>query len=144
VPQHPLLARLREYWVTKKGDRRFPARRDIDPLDFTYVLGHVVLFDVLRDPVRYRVRLYGTELARCGSHEPTGKMLDELPACDYRDYVIDRCNQVAETGEPMAVQHDRILDGRLRKYQALWLPLSDDGERVTMLMCAVIYDWHRD
>jgi len=40
--------------VCEEGERRFPARADIDPLDFGYVLGHVMLLDVLRDPLRFR------------------------------------------------------------------------------------------
>jgi hypothetical protein len=51
------LAQLYDYWLSRKGSRRFPSRGDIDPLDFRYVLGHVMLVDVLRDPVRFRVRL---------------------------------------------------------------------------------------
>jgi len=40
----------------------------------------------------------------------------------------------------LAVRHNRILDGRIRRYEALWLPLSDDDCTVTMLLCALIYE----
>jgi hypothetical protein len=53
----PRLRRLYEYWLAKKGQRRFPSRRDIDPVDFPYVLGHVILFDVMRGPLCFRVRV---------------------------------------------------------------------------------------
>ena len=58
----PRLRRFYDYWTGKCGERRFPARRDIDPLDFPYVLGNLMLVDVLRDPQRFRVRLHGTNL----------------------------------------------------------------------------------
>jgi hypothetical protein len=138
------LCRLFYYWLAKKGDRRFPSRSDIDPLDFSYILGHVTLLDVVRDPVRFRFRVHGTEMARRAGYDLTGKFLDDLPITDYRRYVRERCEGLVRDGEPMLVRHNRTLDGRARQYEALWLPLSDDGEAVTMLICAMIYDWERE
>src|SRR5438874_7142937 len=37
-------------WLQRKGGRRFPSRRDIDPVEIRYVLGWVMLIDALRDP----------------------------------------------------------------------------------------------
>lgn len=136
----PRLAQLYEYWLSRKGNRRFPARGDVDPLEFSYVLGHVLLLDVLNDPLRFRVRVHGTEMVRRAGYDLTGKFLDDLPIADYRDYVIDRCKYVVALGEPQLIHHNRILDGKLRQYEALWLPLSEDGRSVSMLLCALIYD----
>ena len=137
------LIRLYEYWLKCKGNRRFPSRRDIDPLDFRYVLGRVMLVDVLHDPQRFRVRLHGTEMVQQARYELTGKFLDELPVAEYRDYVIEQCKGLVSRGEPLVVQHNRILDGRLRQYEALWLPFSDDGHTVNTLLCALIYERDR-
>jgi hypothetical protein len=134
------LRRLYEYWLAKKGQRRFPSRRDIDPVDFPYVLGHVILFDVMRDPLRFRVRVHGTEMVAKAGYDLTGKFLDDLPISDYRHYVMARCEGLVRDGAPLLVWHDRTLDGKTRRYEALWLPLSDDGEQVTMLLAAMIYD----
>jgi hypothetical protein len=138
------LQRLHDYWVDRKGGRRMPARRDIDPLDFAYLLGSIMLVDVARDPLRFRVRLHGTNLVRLTAHELTGKLLDELPKTAYRDYVLERCRGLVESGEPAVVHHDYELDGRLRSYEALWLPLADDGANVTMLLCAVVCEDRRE
>lgn len=136
----PRLHRLFEYWSARKGERRFPARRDIDPLDLRYLLGNIMLVDVLREPLRFRVRLHGDNLVRRADYDLTGKMLADLPISDYRTYVIGRCTGLVDTGEPLAVQHDRVLDGRSRRYEALWLPFSENDADVTMLLCALIYD----
>jgi len=142
--QDSRLCRLFSYWLAKKGDRRCPSRGDIDPLDFAYVLGHVILFDVIRDPLRFRVRVHGTEMVRRAGYDLTGKFLDDLPITDYRRYVRERCEGLVRHGEPLLVHHNRTLDGRTRQYEALWLPLSDDGENVSMLLAALIYDWERE
>jgi hypothetical protein len=138
------LRRLYEYWLAKKGDRRFPSRRDIDPLDFPYVLGHILLLDVLHDPLRFRVRVHGTAMVMRAGYDLTGKLLDDLPITDYRRYVRQRCEALVRAGEPVLVRHNRTLDGRSRHYEALWLPFSDEAENVTMLLCALIYDRERE
>jgi hypothetical protein len=135
----PRLRRLYEYWLVQKGHRRFPARRDLDPLDFPYALGSIMLLDVLRDPLRFRVRLHGTELVRRDTHDLTGKFLDEPPITVFHQLAVQRCKSMVATGNPAVFHLDRVLDNRVRRYEALWLPLSDDGANVTMLVCALIY-----
>jgi hypothetical protein len=135
----PRLQKLYAYWSSVRGARRLPARRDIDPLEFAYVLGHVMLVDVLRDPLRFRVRLHGSEMAIRTSRDLTGKLLDDLPGGDFRDYVVERCRGLVESAQPLRIEQDRALDGRQYRYEALWLPLSDDGATVSMLMLGLIY-----
>ena len=137
--RHPRLRRFYEYWRGKCSGQQLPARRDIDPLEFPYVLGNLMLVDVQREPERFRVRLHGTNLAMRANYDMTGKWLDELPRPEYRAYVVDRCRGLAASGEPLVTIHDRILDDRLSRYEALWLPLADDGVHVDLLICALIY-----
>ena len=40
------LRRLFAYWLEKRGDRLFPAKAEIDPVEFSYILGYVTLVDV--------------------------------------------------------------------------------------------------
>jgi hypothetical protein len=141
--RQPRLRRLYDYWTERKGARRFPVRRDIDPVEFSYLLGDILLIEVLRDPLRFRARVHGSNLAARAEYELTGKLLDDLPINDYRNYVIERCRVLVETGAPVVVHHDRVLDGRPRRYEALWLPISEDGVNVTMLLCALIYEDRR-
>jgi hypothetical protein len=137
------LLQLYWYWQERKGTRRHPSRRDIDPLDIRYVLGHVMMIDVLDSVPRFRIRLHGTEMVRRARYDLTGKFLEDLPNPEYRDYVLMRCDILVQSGEPAIVHHDRILDGEIRQYEALWLPFSEDDQQVTMLLCALIYDQQR-
>ena len=135
----PRLQRLFAYWCAAKRARRMPARRDLDPLEFPYALGYVMLIDVLREPLRFHVRLHGTQITQRVFYDLTGKLLDEIPDPEYRRYAIKRCRALVDTAQPLRVQQDREIDGRIHRYEALWLPLSDDQVRVTMLMCGLIY-----
>ena len=135
----PSLLRLYRYWVEKKGGRVLPSRREIDPLDFPYALGRIMLVEILHDPPKFRVRLHGSEMVRRAGYDLTGKTLEDLPDSEYRSYVIGRCKKIVASGQPTFVRHDRVLDDRVWRYDALWLPFSDDGTDVTMLLCALIY-----
>ncbi len=135
----PRLKRLFAYWGAARQDRAMPSRRDIDPLDFRYVLGHVMLVDVLREPLRFRCRLHGTEITQRVHYDLTGKLLDEIPDAEYRRYAIERCRGLATAAQPQRVEQNRELDGRIHHYEALWLPFSDDQVTVSMLMCGLIY-----
>jgi len=78
---HPRLQRLYQYWSAKRGQRKMPSRADIAVSDIAYVVGDVMLVDVIDGaPPRFRIRLHGTNLAERAGHEITGKMLDELPS----------------------------------------------------------------
>jgi hypothetical protein len=135
----PSLRQLYDYWQARCRGRRMPSRADMDPLEMSFILGHLVLADVLFDPLRFRIRLHGSELVRRVGYELTGKMLDELPASDYRALVEQSFTRVVETRAPAHYLRDRVIDERLRRYEALLLPLSRDERSVEMLMVGIRY-----
>jgi hypothetical protein len=138
--RHPKLSRLYLYWLSRRGDRRFPRRSDIDPLDFAYMLGHIMLVDVRHGEPGYFVRLHGTAMVQRAHYDLTGKFIEDLPITEYRAYVLQRCESVVASGAPAIVRTDRVLDGAIRRYEALWLPFSEDGQAVSLLLCALFYD----
>ncbi len=136
------LRRLYTYWDMKRGTRRFPARRDLDPLDFSYVMGHVMLIDVAYDPLRFRFRLYGTALLdRHQASDMTGKNLEEHQRPGFRDYLRTVWTETITRGAPSHGFFDRLVDDDLRQFESLRLPLSSDGATIDMLLvCAVFRD----
>ncbi|HEV8029723.1 MAG TPA: PAS domain-containing protein [Stellaceae bacterium] len=137
---HPRLQRLYDYWLAKRGQRKMPSRADIDAFEITYVLGDVMLVDVIDGiPPRFRIRLHGTNLAERAGYEITGKMLDELPENEFRKRVRERWTEVAATGAPLHCTRDGEFDGRPYRYESIILPLSADGERVNMELVALIH-----
>ena len=149
----PCLRRLYTYWEERRQGRDFPGRRDLDPLDFRYALGHIVLLDVLGEPRRFRFRLHGSELTARAGYDMTGRLIDELPNPTNRTLLIERCTMLMELRQPLAVIDERLLGQRRFGYEALWLPLAKDGEHIDMLMAGVVYrdsraagplDWQPD
>lgn len=138
---HTCLRELFEYWSERRGDRRMPARSDIDPADIPRLLPHLLLADVENDVSDVRFRLVGTELVESFGGEFTGHHLSELDYGNEADAVAESYARAISTGEPQfKISHFWTRDYRHRRIQQLLLPLSDDGEHVSMILAGVYRD----
>jgi len=132
------LRRLLAYWLEKRGERPFPAKTEIDPVEFPYILGYVTLVDVERDPRRYRFRLDGSILAALSGTDYTGRYLDELPGAEYVAFIQETYDRVVDSGVPFRYRKNELLDEQLFSEETLILPLGDNPPKVEMLVVAVI------
>jgi hypothetical protein len=132
------LRRLFDYWDGKRGDRPLPARGDLDPVDFHYALANVALINVLRDPLRFRFRLVGTEIVRRDGTDLTGKYIDDHPLPEYRALLRQTYGDIVAGGTPAVFRRERLMDEKLRQYEVLYLPLAADGVSVDMLLLVAI------
>jgi hypothetical protein len=128
------LKRLHRYWTERRGVRPFPARAEIDPVEFGFALGRVSLIDVVHRPRRFRYRLVSTQMTKHLGYEMTGKFLDELPETDVRAYAERFYAETVLRALPLYQREETVLDGRRWSHQALSLPLSSDGNTIDMLM----------
>jgi hypothetical protein len=132
------LRRLFAYWLEKRGDRLFPTKSEIDPVEFPYILGYVTLVDVEQDPRRYRFRLDGSILAALSGMDYTGRYLDELPGEQYVAFVKETYDRVVDSSEPYRYRKNELLDQQLFSEETIILPLGDNPPKVDMLVVAVI------
>jgi hypothetical protein len=134
------IRRFFQYWLDKRGDRRYPARADLDPVDFPYILGDVAIVDVLRCPpgsrwpLAFRHRLVGTKIVLRDGYDLTGKPLDDLPEPEYRERVRATWIEVCETGVPAHRVRELLLDRRMRRYEVVVMPLASNREDIDMLI----------
>jgi hypothetical protein len=134
------LIRLYAYWRERRGAKRFPARSDIDPVDFSFALGRVSLVDVLNAPRRFRFRLVATILTEHLGYEMTGKFLDQVPQIETRAYTERLYATALERRNPLYARDEIVLDGRRWKHEVLVLPLSSDDRSIDMLMIYRVTD----
>lgn len=142
-PQQPeivdhRLRRLYEYWQRERGMRPLPSRTDIDPRQLKFLLGYLSLLDVLKEPLRFRVRLQGTELGWWLGGDFTGRTLDQLPASQLAAVIHQRLANAVNTAAPCHHRGEEIIADLPRRYEALILPLATDGMTVNMLLTAVL------
>lgn len=137
APQSEKLQRLFAYWNARRAARWAPRRADIDPLDFPYILSHVALLDVLRQPLRFRYRVFGTGLVAMDGFDMTGRLIDDWPTPEFRDLLQASHRDVVESRAPRLRLRRSVIDGRLRVQEGLQLPLSEDGRDVAMILTAI-------
>jgi hypothetical protein len=137
--ESPTLRRFYDYYVAKRGTRAFPARADLDPLDFAYALGDITLVDVRHDPLRFSFRLDGSRHVERFGFDMTGRSLDEFPFPEMRLAIFESYRDVVEHREPRRHHRDLESSGRWFRYEALLLPLSGDGQTIDMIVSAISF-----
>jgi hypothetical protein len=130
--RHPQLRALYAYWDARRGQRAMPARSDIDPLDIPRHLSTLVLADVLYDPLRFRLRVVGTELERRAGRTMTGDVLHEgeRPGL-YRPY---RTCALERRPSHDYARYDFGDGSPPGEFERLLLPLSSDGATVDRIL----------
>lgn len=135
------LRRLYAYWLEKRGDRQFPTRTDIDPVEFPYVLGYVTLVDVEHAPRRYHFRLDGSILVELSGQNYTGRYLDELQSelgDQYVAFIKETYDRVVDGGVAYRYHKNDLFDQQYFSEETLILPLGDQPPLVDRLIVAVI------
>ena len=133
------LRRLYAYWLSRRAGRRYPARRNIDPLDFRYLMGRIVLIDVLRAPLRFRIRLQGVEVVKYFRRDLTGKTFEDIARPELRAFMLHRAKELVEAGEPHFARRELVKDDRALRFEVAVLPLADDGFTIDMVLLAIIF-----
>ncbi len=136
----PLLKRLHDDWDRRRNGREFPSRADFDPLELRYLVGNLSLIDVSHDPLRYRYRLHGTNIADRARFDLTGKEVADVPDLKWRKGLSDHFQRVIEQRRPVAILFKHAMtDERTWNCEALALPLSSDGKVIDMLITSVVW-----
>jgi hypothetical protein len=131
--------RVREfhsYWLARRGERRFPSRKDIEPTDIPYLLSGIVLLDVHYDPLDFEYRLLGDDIVtRFGNLK--GKRVRKAAAINVSSSAYRNYCQVIETGMPQFLEGTAIgayRQGRPALMSRVHCPLSTDGEIIDKIV----------
>jgi hypothetical protein len=128
IANDPILSSLWRYWDTKRGGRRMPLRRDIDPGEIPRLLPHLQLVERVEGQ-GFRYRLTGSSTAQGYGFDATGKFTHEIlsPA---RDRIASRhYAAVYDTGRPLFARTRYVRGGySLVMISRIILPLSIDGD----------------
>ena len=136
----PLIQRFVDYWEEKRGGAKYPSRAALDPLDFRYVMGDVVLIEVGKAPPggahpwHFRYRLVGSNIVARDGYDLTHKTLEDCPEPQYRERIRTTWTEVCESGMPAHYLRELRLDRRIRSYEVVVMPLAANGRDIDMLI----------
>jgi hypothetical protein len=132
-------ARVQEfhrYWQSRRGDRRFPAKADIEPTDIPHLLPGLVLLDVHYEPLDFEYRLIGdTIVTRLGSLK--GKRVREAALLNTASSAYQNYCRVVETGMPQFLEGVAVSAyrrGRPALVSRVHCPLSSDGTGIDKII----------
>jgi hypothetical protein len=141
---HPTCVFLRDYWESKRGSRPMPSRADVSPAQLKEHLGWVMILEVLPGARDFRYRLIGTLVTQYFSNDATGKTVMEAFA-DNGEATAKLVNsvfrKVARDKVVMRTAGDaNWLEEGMEEFEAIYLPLSEDGVNVSHILHAFVCD----
>jgi len=123
-----------DYWDSKRGARRMPARRDIEPTEILDLLPYVVLIDVEREPLDFRYRLVGTAVAARFGHDRTGERFSALPQQSEGSEIWKTAVRILEEKRPIVSHIPYVGFHRwVQNYRDISMPLSENNDDVNMI-----------
>ena len=113
-----------------------PRRADLDPSEIPpRLLPCISIVDVVNDERRYVYRLVGTADVQVRGHDPTGKSVIEGFFGPSVDDALACYDKVVATRAPVL---DPVpftaTNGRYATEETMFLPLSEDGDRVNKII----------
>ena len=112
-----------------------PSRADIDPFELKRFLPGIILIDVVDDERRYVYRLVGTREVAMRGKDPTGKSMVQGYFASSLEEALAIPDRVVATRAPLFLHRAFTApDGRIGDEDLVMLPLSEDGERVNMIL----------
>ena len=142
APTDPIVSRIFRYWDGKRGARRMPRRADIDPIDLRKHVNNVILYDVVEVGRLYRIRLVGSAIVEFYGVNTTGEWAGSHMPPAAAAQMIDILTGVVINKAPCfrAGRAHWHRDKSYRMFEACFLPLSPDGERVDKILGGIAFD----
>ncbi|HUO92481.1 MAG TPA: PAS domain-containing protein [Rhizomicrobium sp.] len=138
-PRHPYLQQLYAHWLVKRGAKRMPSRADIVPAEIKPVLSDLIIWNAAPP---YTIRLVGDHIVRFVGSNNTGLPATQEMPPEAGRVLIAVLTAVIESRSP------RFRTGKAfwkpehayRDFESCFLPLSNDGQKVDMILGGLKYD----
>ena len=136
----PKINRALSYWEAKRREGAMPARRDITPSEIRDILPSVQLYDVVDGGATYRVRLFGTEIARAFEKNPTGNVFDRASNEPLVLRMLAVFDHVLLRRKPLIARAENTAIAKIdySAIESIFLPLSDNGAEINMIFAATV------
>lgn len=139
----PSLKEFLVYWKALRGERFSPPWKDFNLLALDLkVIPYIIVVDVLRDPLDFFIRFWGTAHVTAKGFDKTGKSVVDPPrfrgtsAFDEYSKIVNEKRPLATTGMIKLSHPERAPFTQT----VLRLPLSDKGEEVDKIVSLAFWE----
>lgn len=143
------IARVRDYWQSKRQGRPMPSRRDVNPAELRDVLPILQLYDLIDQGKTLGVRLLGTKIAQTLGEDPTGRTIARAAADRVTRRLFAVVDRVIKHKRPLIARAERtaIEKASFLQVESIYLPLAEDGHTPDTLLAATVFSdadgvWH--
>lgn len=135
------LSYLLTAWHRWRGAKRWPARSDIDPIDFRKILPNVFIVEATPDRKRFRFILSGETVRQNLGFELGSRYLEDLFHDDQLARIKASYEQVLAGDAHYVLQHWSRRGKALMQFRRLLLPLTGErDDRVDLILGFALYD----
>lgn len=128
----PLLARLLADWLTSGEAGGPPGLSFINPVALQYLLGFLVILEVIDG--RFRYRLVGSEIVAKRGTDLTGRWMEEHVDPAVGEAAGRSCALATRSRRPV-LQHFRYqVDGRPHGIETLFLPVAGTAGEIARIL----------
>jgi len=127
-----IFADIVDLWEARRpGPGLLPSRADFDMTDFMDWIGWVSIYEIeYGDPIRFIIRLAGTQVTKIEQADNTGRYLDEVFPPKVHPLVYPPYFEALERRGPVYLQREvPTKSGVSKTMSKLVLPVADDGVR---------------
>jgi len=140
APRNSRISALLAYWNRVRGERKMPARADIDPAAIPRLLPHVFMYSV-GSHGGYTIRLVGEDVVSFVGRNATGAPAGAIMPPRSAGVIVQILDAVTNERVPKfrAGKAHWLAAKSYRNYEACFLPLSADGESVDIVLGGVVF-----
>lgn len=133
---------LLSHWQGLRGARKYPARRDIDPVELRAYLGFLCILEIQDEPADFIFRLFGSGIAEFLHRDLTGHSIRDMPSEKLGRCLFEQMEDTIQHGAPglYRVEVSRDSPPLTSASYRLILPLSDDGETIDGILTYSRFD----
>ena len=132
-----LVLRLLHHWRDMCGERVYPSFADVDPAAIADMWPHCFVLETIEfedDPV---FRFLGEEIAAHASVDLVGRRCSDVRDASILQATLEDVPRVLRKRVPISHGGEFFrADGAKVLYRSIVLPMSDDGETISGLLCA--------
>jgi hypothetical protein len=123
------------YWDSRRQGRRMPARPDLDPIDMKAWLSGIQLIDVFENPRKLVYRLVGEVEVQMRGFNHAGRQVEDAFFAVSKEEALRNYDLTIDGGWMVYDWARYVAAGGFQVSQeTIFLPLSDDGRRVNMVV----------
>lgn len=139
----PILGPALSYWMSKRGERSMPRKRDIDPIEIPpKILPNLQIIEVINGGARFRYRLIGTALVDAYGKDFSGRIVDELFPDDRLDFVQGLYRSVCTSKAPIFSRNKYHTPRDVDLFSMrIYMPLSEDDLAVQNILGVMHFEY---